>query len=90
MSASTFAADVGFIVRESHSIDPLKNPLSATRSFQFTVAQNPTQQQWKSAVQDIYVLPLIINFLISQLNITFLFTYDLPPMMTFNHVNHYY
>lgn len=53
MSASTFATDVGFIVRESHSIDPLKNPLSATRAFQFTVAQNPTQQQWKAAVQDI-------------------------------------
>ena len=31
----------GFTVKESHSIDPLQNPLSATRAFQFTVAQNP-------------------------------------------------
>ena len=29
----------GLRVRESHSIDPLENPLSATRAFQFTVAQ---------------------------------------------------
>lgn len=35
----------GFKVRESHSIDPLQNPLSATRAFQFTVAQNPFQEQ---------------------------------------------
>lgn len=33
--------NAGFKVRESHSIDPLQNPLSATRAFQFTVAQNP-------------------------------------------------
>lgn len=35
-------------------------------------------------------LGVIINHLISQLNITLLFACDLPPMMAFNHVNRYY